>query len=101
VAATANIRQQIKGRSKNLLDAIRRLERAARVPKVAILIMGETGTGKELAARLAHEKSGRTGAFVAFNCATVPKDLMDSELFGYIRSAFSVSLRQPCVRSAG
>ncbi|MFZ5787393.1 MAG: sigma 54-interacting transcriptional regulator [Acidobacteriota bacterium] len=93
MAATANIRQRIKGRSKNLLDAIRRLERAARVPKVAILITGETGTGKELAARLVHEKSGRTGAFVAFNCATVPKDLMDSELFGYVRSAFSGAYR--------
>jgi len=93
-AASKNtVRSKIRGTSKPFLTEIGRLERAARVSKVAILIVGETGTGKELVARLVHEKSGRTGAFVAFNCATVPKDLMDSELFGYVRSAFSGAIR--------
>jgi transcriptional regulator with GAF, ATPase, and Fis domain len=93
-AASKNtVRSEIKRTSKPLLTAIGRLERAARVSKIAVLIVGETGTGKELAARLVHEKSGRTGAFIAFNCATVPKDLMDSELFGYVRSAFSGAIR--------
>jgi len=53
------------------------------------MILGETGTSKESAARLVHEKSGRHGPLVTFNCATTPKDMTDGELFGHARGAFT------------
>ncbi len=62
--------------------AVHQMKRAAQ-RHLPVLIRGETGTGKDLLARHAHEASGRRGPFVPVNCAALPKTLIESELFGY------------------
>ena len=56
---------------------------------LAVLVLGETGTGKELVAQAIHEASGRKGALRALNCAAIPANLVESELFGFKKGAFS------------
>lgn len=58
-----------------------------------ILILGETGTGKEVVARLIDRLSGRDGAFISVNCAAIPKDLAESQLFGHVKGSFSGAIR--------
>lgn len=57
--------------------------------ELSLLLCGETGTGKEVLARSIHERSERTGKFVAMNCAALPRELIAAELFGHTRGAFS------------
>ena len=70
--------------------------------KVPVLLLGETGTGKEVAARAIHAASKRAGAFVAVNCAALPDTLVEAQLFGHVKGAFSGATRDEpgFVRSA-
>ena len=74
--------------SLDLEHRVHQLTRIARAG-VAVLVRGETGTGKELIARAVHDVSGRRGAFVPVNCGALPRNLIESELFGHRRGAFS------------
>src|SRR5207237_9533283 len=65
--------------------AVRRSVDAVAARKHMVVVTGETGTGKEVVARLLHQRSGRTGPFVAVNCGTFTEGLLASDLFGHVR----------------
>ena len=79
----------IIGRSRAIQEVIRRAELVAET-KSTILITGETGTGKELVARAIHDRSAqRSMPLIKVNCAAIPETLLESELFGHVRGAFT------------
>ncbi len=85
--------RDIIGESRSLLEAIRLASQAASTVS-NVLITGESGTGKELFAQAIHNQSyRRKGPFVALNCAALPRELIASELFGYVEGAFTGASR--------
>ncbi len=75
-----------------MLKVGKTIERVASAD-VSVMLLGASGTGKELLARAVHEKSGRKGSFVAINCAAIPENLLEAELFGYERGAFTGAVK--------
>jgi two-component system NtrC family response regulator len=79
--------------SPEMIKVVRTIERVANAD-VSVMLLGASGTGKELLARAVHEKSPRAkGEFVAINCAAIPENLLEAELFGYERGAFTGAVK--------
>src|SRR6201982_2578039 len=86
--------EQVIGNSPALESVLQQVERVAPTDST-VLIQGETGTGKELIAHAIHNLSSRCGRpFVRLNCAAIPLDLLESELFGHEKGAFTGAIAQ-------
>src|SRR5262245_8640422 len=86
--------EEIIGHSRALKSVLVEVERVAPTPST-VLVLGETGTGKELIASAIHNSSTRCGRpFVKLNCAAIPFDLLESELFGHEKGAFTGAIAQ-------
>src|SRR4029077_2873020 len=91
---TGNRFQEIIGNSPALESVLAEVERVAPTDST-VLILGETGTGKELIARAIHKVSPRCRCpFIKLNCAAIPFDLLESELFGHEKGAFTGAISQ-------
>lgn len=85
----AQVPKELLGTSPSIVQAKEMIERVAR-SQAPVYISGESGSGKELAARLIHQRSARSdGPFVPVNCGAIPENLMESEFFGYKKGAFT------------
>ncbi len=83
----------ITGKAKSISDAIELAKKVADT-NTTVLLLGETGTGKELFAQAIHEAGRRKDkVFIAVNCSAIPKDLQESELFGYVKGAFTGAVK--------
>jgi len=83
----------ITGKAKSISGAIELAKKVADTD-TTVLLLGETGTGKELFAQAIHESSSRKNKpFIAINCSAIPKDLQESELFGYVKGAFTGAVK--------
>ncbi len=88
IAAFGGLESRIVGSSEPMVKLRQMIQDVAAVP-TDVMILGETGTGKELVARCLHDLSGRKGPFVAINCGALPETLLESEIFGHEAGAFS------------
>src|SRR3954467_5747872 len=88
----ANVLGSIISAAPEMLKVAKTVERVASAD-VSVMLLGASGTGKELLARAVHEKSGRKGEFIAINCAAIPENLLEAELFGYERGAFTGAVK--------
>lgn len=87
------INQLIVGQSKAMQD-VKRLITTVAVSDTPVMVLGETGAGKELVAEAVHRASGRHGKLIAVNCAAIPSELLESELFGHEKGSFTGADRQ-------
>ena len=83
-----NLDKLIIGKSKSILELKLLINKVA-IANSTVLILGETGTGKELVAEAVHKSSKKKGQFVPVNCAAIPSELLESELFGHEKGAFT------------
>jgi transcriptional regulator with PAS, ATPase and Fis domain len=87
-----DMNRKLIGASAALREIEQEIECASR-SDAKVLISGETGVGKDVVARLIHQRSRRAGSFVTINCAGVPDSLLESELFGHVRGSFTGAYR--------
>ncbi len=93
IPASTTLLGGIISAAPEMLKVVRTIERVA-TADVSVMLLGASGTGKELLARGLHEASDRrTGAFIAINCAAIPENLLESELFGHEKGAFTGAVK--------